>query len=681
MPSSITRVLLLLLLSTPAASLVHAQDAGSAGDLGQLLSLEDSRQFDGALLQRAAQHPDAVVRVRAAMAMGRIGDRAATALLLPMLQDQDSMVRTEAAFALGELGDAAAVMELAALAGRFPPNAQGELVIEIVTALAKLGGPEAERALEGILDRHPATSADRADRATATVLAEAWRLGRPSTLNRFLAEYVRSARGDWRQHAVFSAGRLRVAAAAPALLEAAADSDATIRAYAARSLVAALADSAAIARDVFIAALRPLVNDADAQVRINALRALGSFADSALVPLVAARLVDRDPNVAVQAANTLDTLKGSQAVALLAERFPGGASFGFRRAVLLALAHASPTRAIETGRAWRTDPDWRNRAAYVEMLGVAATPAARQQLTEMADDADPRVVGFVLSALEAVVPAGDTLLLTLAQAKLAAADPGVRTAAIGILGREKNPAWVRVFTAAYRRAEADPDNDARLASVNALAEIGFLAPDARADVETLFLAAFPRSPDYLVRRLVAQRLGPAVVRRHWGAVLPIETGRGVEEYRDLARRYILGQARPGSVTIETDRGNIVLQMYAYEAPLTVENFLRLADRRYFDGGRWHRVVPNFVIQDGDPRGDGSGGPGTVIRDEINRRRYDRGALGMALSGPDTGGSQFFITHSPQPHLDGGYAVFGHVVSGWEVLDRIVQGDRIRRITR
>ena len=113
----------------------------------------------------------------------------------------------------------------------------------------------------------------------------------------------------------------------------------------------------------------------------------------------------------------------------------------------------------------------------------------------------------------------------------------------------------------------------------------------------------------------------------------------------------------------------------------MQNFLRLVDRRFFDGSRWHRVVPNFVIQDGDPRGDGNGGPGWVIRDEIDRRRYDRGAVGMALSGPDTGGSQFFVTHSPQPHLDGGYTVFGQVVQGTDVLDQIVQGDRIRRITR
>jgi cyclophilin family peptidyl-prolyl cis-trans isomerase len=134
-------------------------------------------------------------------------------------------------------------------------------------------------------------------------------------------------------------------------------------------------------------------------------------------------------------------------------------------------------------------------------------------------------------------------------------------------------------------------------------------------------------------------------------------------------------------TIETERGSIVVDLFGVEAPVTVDNFLRLADRHYFDGSRWHRVVPNFVIQDGDPRGDGNGGPGTVIRDELNRRRYERGVLGMALSGPDTGGSQFFLTHSPQPHLDGRYTVFGQLYSGAQVLDLIVQGDRIRRITR
>ena len=93
----------------------------------------------------------------------------------------------------------------------------------------------------------------------------------------------------------------------------------------------------------------------------------------------------------------------------------------------------------------------------------------------------------------------------------------------------------------------------------------------------------------------------------------------------------------------------------------------------------HRVVPNFVIQDGDPRGDGNGGPGYQIRCEINLAPYARGAVGMALSGKDTGGSQWFVTHSPQPHLDGGYTVFGNVISGMETVDNIARGDVVRSI--
>ena len=102
--------------------------------------------------------------------------------------------------------------------------------------------------------------------------------------------------------------------------------------------------------------------------------------------------------------------------------------------------------------------------------------------------------------------------------------------------------------------------------------------------------------------------------------------------------------------------------------------MALARKGYFNGLEIHRVVPNFVVQDGDPRGDGEGGPGYTIRDELNERPYLRGTVGMALEWPDTGGSQFFITHSPQPHLDASYTVFGHVVNGMDVVDRIKQGD-------
>ena len=123
----------------------------------------------------------------------------------------------------------------------------------------------------------------------------------------------------------------------------------------------------------------------------------------------------------------------------------------------------------------------------------------------------------------------------------------------------------------------------------------------------------------------------------------------------------------------------MIELLPEEAPLTVDNFIKLARRQYFNGITIHRVVPNFVIQDGDPRGDGNGGPGYQIRCEINQLPFKRGAVGMALSGKDTGGSQWFVTHSPQPHLDGGYTVFGNIVAGMDVVDNIARGDVIRSI--
>ena len=117
------------------------------------------------------------------------------------------------------------------------------------------------------------------------------------------------------------------------------------------------------------------------------------------------------------------------------------------------------------------------------------------------------------------------------------------------------------------------------------------------------------------------------------------------------------------------------------APLTAQAFLELVDRRYFDGSGWHRVVPNFVAQDGDPRGDGRGAAGFALRDEVSPLPYQRGTMGLARAGPDTGGSQFFITFSRQPHLEGAYTIFGTVRSGLDVLDRVTYGDRIRRIRR
>ena len=135
-------------------------------------------------------------------------------------------------------------------------------------------------------------------------------------------------------------------------------------------------------------------------------------------------------------------------------------------------------------------------------------------------------------------------------------------------------------------------------------------------------------------------------------------------------------------TVETDKGTIELELYPEHAPKTVNNFVALARDGFYDGVAFHRVIPNFMIQGGDPKGTGTGGPGYTFEDEVkgNPLRHEAGVLSMANAGPNTNGSQFFITHAPQPHLDGRHTVFGKVTSGQDVVDAVEQGDAIQRVT-
>ncbi|MDD5093036.1 MAG: peptidylprolyl isomerase [Dehalococcoidia bacterium] len=135
-------------------------------------------------------------------------------------------------------------------------------------------------------------------------------------------------------------------------------------------------------------------------------------------------------------------------------------------------------------------------------------------------------------------------------------------------------------------------------------------------------------------------------------------------------------------TIETDKGTIELELYPAHAPKTVNNFAFLAGEGFYDGVLFHRVINNFMIQGGDPTGTGRGGPGYKFEDELkgNPLKHEKGVISMANAGPNTNGSQFFITHSPQPHLNGHHTVFGKVIKGQNVVDTICQGDRMLKVT-
>jgi len=133
--------------------------------------------------------------------------------------------------------------------------------------------------------------------------------------------------------------------------------------------------------------------------------------------------------------------------------------------------------------------------------------------------------------------------------------------------------------------------------------------------------------------------------------------------------------------IETDRGSIKLELFPNHAPKTVNNFVFLAQQGFYDGVSFHRVISNFMIQGGDPTGTGAGGPGYSFEDEVadNPLTHETGIISMANAGPNTNGSQFFITHSPQPHLNGKHTVFGRVVGSQDVVDSIRQGDKMERV--
>jgi cyclophilin family peptidyl-prolyl cis-trans isomerase len=186
-------------------------------------------------------------------------------------------------------------------------------------------------------------------------------------------------------------------------------------------------------------------------------------------------------------------------------------------------------------------------------------------------------------------------------------------------------------------------------------------------------------PDRRVRREAAARLAPRQNAAPAGPRPTTPVARPLADYEQLVQRY-WRQAEAPRAIVETEQGTITLELFGRDAPLVVEAFTRLAQTGKYRNTTFHRVVPNFVVQDGDiANGDGDPEPPFTLRESWTRQRHGRGCLGLATAGPDTGGSQFYFCHSTQPHLDGGYTVFGRVIDGFEVMDRLVQGDRMVQV--
>jgi cyclophilin family peptidyl-prolyl cis-trans isomerase/HEAT repeat protein len=632
-----------------------------------MLRIEDerSRAIDPVLSATTSASP--AVRARAALSLGRLRAPEAHDALIDLLQDGDTAVAATAAFSLGQLGDTAAAAHLAHVLEH-----SGALRITVAAeaayALGKLRSAASARALSDFLATREVGARTPVEPVASALLAT-WRHPRPADLD-FITRWTAAPDPELRWRAGYALVRRPTPAAATLMQRLAGDADARVRAMAMRGLTLPLADSAGIGT-----AALPLVlagaEDPDYAVRVNAVRTLGTYSAPASLELLSRLVRGGDRHLAVVAAEALGRLgaaAGSVAGTLSAVALDPAAPSALRQTALESLVRVERQAGRVAAEQAANALEWRVRVGAARAL-AGSGGEARDAAERLARDPDGRVAAAALQALTDV--AGDTLatLRSLLVESLQAGDMAVRTAAINGLGRLADPATFPLLLDAYERALRDEENDAQLAALDAIAR--FERPGATP--ARAFFARFPRSGDYLVRLRARERFGDAGAA--WGDPLPLQP-RAADYAELLSRAQLPGGPR---VRIETDQGSIELLLSAADAPLTVENFLGLVRAGYFDGQEWPRVVPNFVVQGGDPRGDTSGGPGYSIRDEFNRRRYSTGTLGMALSGPDTGGSQWFITHSPQPHLDGAYTVFGEVVSGQEVTERILPGDRIRRI--
>jgi cyclophilin family peptidyl-prolyl cis-trans isomerase/HEAT repeat protein len=404
-----------------------------------------------------------------------------------------------------------------------------------------------------------------------------------------------------------------------------------------------------------------------APVVIQAMRSLAAIRDPGAVQVLIKIVADvkSEPTVRLEAMNGLGALATTEHVDLLLDLVSNSVP-GIRGAALQALARVDPDTFLTALASLDADRDWTVRVAVAAALGTLPAAQSLPRLTLMLQDPDQKVIAAVLRALAASKATGSERVLL---DRLSNPDLSVRAAAANALADLKIAAAAQPLADAYRRAASEDSYTARAAALGALSRL-----DPAAARPVLMEALKDR--DWAVRVRALALLKEQNVTGQDEAARPATAGRAVT---DPQWQALVAPPFSPHAFLETDKGTIELELAVIDAPLTVANFIALARKGFFRNVAIHRVVPDFVVQDGDPRGDGEGSPGYTIRDELNELPYLRGTVGMALDWEDTGGSQFFITHSPQPHLDARYTVFGRVVNGMGIVDQLVQWDVIRNV--
>jgi cyclophilin family peptidyl-prolyl cis-trans isomerase/HEAT repeat protein len=614
-----------------------------------------------------ASDPDGAVRRRAVLAIGRAGVPDGAATLVSSLNDAEAEVRGTAAFALGLLGQKSTVPALVAALKDSSPLVRGRAAEGLGLIADPSAAPAIADAFSGCKSEIGSIEPDD-ESAPKSPAIDACRLALlalvPLKNYDALARVALDEQGQpistWWPVA-YALQRIGDPKTAPALVTLLGARGVYTPSFALRGL--ATAKDARVVQPALAFANRA---NADVRLRVSAVRALAQVGGPDVTPALLKLLVDRTTpkNLALEIVTAIGTLRDKRAfdpiLDLVTDPWPA-----MRLAALTSAARIDPDGFLIVVSSLDRDKEWSVRAGLASILATLPADRVRDAIRDLASDQDVRVSA---PALEGLAKTGSPDLTKRLFDAMDSPDFGMRATAARLMGESRPEGGAARLAAAYARAETEPTYVPREAALEALAKYG--AAEAR---ETLTRALADR--DWPVRLRAAELLRglgqpaaaperPAVLRQ------PLEF---FESERVLHPKF------SPHAFLETKLGTIEIELNVVDAPFTTASFVDLARAGFFNGVRVHRLVANFVIQAGDPRSDGEGGPGYTIRDELSTQPYVRGTVGMALAGPDTGGSQFFITLSPQPHLDGKYAVFGKVVNGWDVLDQIAQWDVIERV--
>ena len=629
-------------------------------------------------LSRWAGHADARVRRETIRALGLIGDPATQGAIAAALQDDDPAVRAAAAFGLSQLWawplaplervSAEAIAEVAldaALSDELDDLRRGDGSLlaagALVRALGEIGDTPTEDTLWELAANPDAAPGLR--RQAWFALGVRGKRGHAISAKRVPATQA-GLTGATAFAAAWAVGRSSVdadaqAALEQALLSALDDADGDAAAWLLRAL-GRTAGEGAMARWQ-----QELTGD-DPRRRLNVVR--GAAAASATDVLVAAS-TDPDPQIASEALRGLGTTNDESAWQALQPR--ATLSDALEAARLAGLAGhlndgpepgARDQEILSAALAAAEDPRPAVRAAAYDLLGAhpraEGAPALLTRVALEEDAAGRLALAGAIAARKD--PAVEAQLL----AWLDGDDPTLGAIAAEGLGPRLDAHITAALLGAWRTHAQPADWERRVAIMRAVGEREAVPPD--------FFGEALHDDSAHVRLAAFFALSKRAGRAQAGSP-PL-----AEPETALSDPWF-GVADVERAVVTTSRGDITLLLYPKAAPAAVANFVRLAEDGFFDGLVFHRVVPDFVVQTGDPTGTGWGGPGWTIPDEFSALEYRRGTVGMARSDKDTAGSQWFVTHSPQPHLTGHYTAFGQLMTGWAVLDAIREGDRVETV--